>query len=182
MSDDTMNETEVMEGQAGQSAGDFESWLAGQPDEVKRLAEAHIASHASGLKSALASERQQRKELAAQLREATGKLEKGSEAARTLEEISGRLDVAERRAAFYEAASRPEVGCTNARAAFLVAQAEGLFRKSGEVDWPALKEAAPELFGRRGVSGSVNAGAGTQGAPPASRGMNEFIRRASGVG
>ena len=58
-----------------QTPASFEAWLAGQPEDVKRLA----------------SEREQRKQLATQLRDATGKLEKGSDAARTLEEISGKL-------------------------------------------------------------------------------------------
>lgn len=70
-----------------QTPASFEAWLAGQPEDVKRLA----GEHTTGLKSALASEREQRKQLATQLRDATGKLEKGSDAARTLEEISGKL-------------------------------------------------------------------------------------------
>ena len=81
----TQQQTQQEGGQ--QTPASFETWLAGQPEDVKRLA----SEHTTGLKSALASEREQRKQLATQLRDATGKLEKGSDAARTLEEISGKL-------------------------------------------------------------------------------------------
>lgn len=159
-----------------QPSADYETWLAGQPAEVKQLAEAHV----SGLKSALASEREQRKQLAGQLREATGKLEQDSEAAKSLQEIAGKLELAERRAVFFEEASRPEIGCANARAAFLLAQAGDLFKKDGSVDWKAVKEAAPELFGKRTTN--VNAGVGVQSAAPGGKSMNDFIRRSAGVG
>ena len=74
------------------------------------------------------------------------------------------LEQAEQRASFYEEAGRPEIGCSNPRAAFLVASAEGLFTKRGDPDWPAIKAAAPELFGRKTPPG--NAGTGSN-APPA---------------
>ena len=68
---------------------------------------------------------------------------------------------------------------TRKLAAFLVAQAEGLFRKDGAPDWAALQVVAPELFRK---SGQANAGAGTGTPPAAKASMNDFIRRSAGRG
>lgn len=118
----------------------------------------------------------QRRDFADQLREATKKAEKGSEAEKTLGELTAQLEQTQLRAAFIEDAIRPEIGCSNPRAAFLVAQADNLFTKRGEPDWAAIKAAAPELFaGRKTPPG--NAGSGN-GSPPAQKvGMNEWIRQ-----
>ena len=62
------------QGQQGGTPATFEAWLAGQADEAKSLYEAHT----QGLRSALETERQQRKDLAHQLREATKGLQEGS--------------------------------------------------------------------------------------------------------
>jgi hypothetical protein len=152
----------------------FESWLGSQDETVKGLIDGHI----KGLKSALESERAQRSDLARQLRDVTAKAEKGSELEKALMEVSTQLEAAERRAAFYEEAGRPEIGCLNPKAAFALAQAEDLFDKRGRVDWEALKANAPELFRPRVPQG--NAGLGTSGPPPAHKSMNDFIRRAAG--
>jgi hypothetical protein len=152
---------------------EYESWFAKlAPHEQEGL-----DAHTTALKNALESERTQRKQFSKELRDLTQKAEKGSEAEKTLGEMSSRLEQAEQRAAFYEEAGRPEIGCSNPRAAFLVASAEGLFTKRGDPDWPAIKAAAPELFGRKTPPG--NAGVGN-GSPPATPSMNDFIRAASG--
>lgn len=145
----------------------FESWLDSQDESVKGLIDGHV----KGLKSALDNERTQRSDLARQLREVTTKAEKESEL------VSAQLEAAERRAAFYEDAGRPEIGCSNPKAALALAQAEGLFDKGGRVDWDALKAAAPELFRPRVPQG--NAGVGTGSPPPATNSMNDFIRAAA---
>lgn len=152
----------------------FESWFGSQDETVKGLIDGHI----KGLKSALESERAQRSDLARQLRDVTAKAEKGSELEKALMEVSTQLEAAERRAAFYEEAGRPEIGCLNPKAAFALAQAEDLFDKRGRVDWEALKANAPELFRPRVPQG--NAGLGTGDPPPAHKSMNDFIRRAAG--
>lgn len=151
----------------------FESWLGSQDDSVKGLIDGHV----KGLKSALDNERTQRSDLARQLREVTAKAEKGSELEAALMEVSAQLEAAERRAAFYEDAGRPEIGCSNPKAALALAQADGLFDKRGRVDWDALKAAAPELFRPRVPQG--NAGVGTGSPPPATSSMNDFIRAAA---
>lgn len=150
----------------------FDTWLGAQPEPIRQLASQHTA----GLKSALEAERAQRKELAKQLKETLGKAEQGSEAAKALGELTAKYEQAERRAAFYEDAGRPEIGCSNPKAAFLIANADDLFTRSGEPDWKAIRAAAPELFARRG---GADAGAGTT-APPKGTDMNTFIRRAAG--
>jgi len=157
------------------SVESFDGWIAEQPDNVKTL----VAQHTTGLKSALEAERTERKNQAKQLRDALAKAEKGSETEKALQEITGRAEQAERRAAFFEEAVRADVGCTNARAAFLVATAENLFTRTGDPDWKRIKDAAPELFGRK--LPSANAGNGTQ-TPPKNGGMNDFIRRSAGRG
>lgn len=155
---------------------DFDAWLGEQPDHVR----SGLESHTSGLKSALEQERQQRKEFSKQLRELSSKAEAGSEAQKALGEMSSRLEQAEQRAAFYEQAGKPEIGCTNSRAAFLVAQAENLFTRTGEPDWSAIRAAVPEFFTRKTPPGNAGNGASAPPAPVAD--MNTFIRRAAGRG
>lgn len=155
---------------------DFETWLSEQPDTVRGGYENHTAK----LKRALEEERSQRKEFTKQLRELTGKAEEGSEAKKALDAMSSRAEQAEQRAAFYESAGRPEIGCTNPKAAFLVAQAEGLFTRSGEPDWTAIKTQVPEFFTRKVPPGNAGNGHNAPAAPAAD--MNAFIRTAAGRG
>ncbi len=143
-------------------------------DESKRKV---VDEHVTGLRTALQSERDEKKNLAAQLRDAQSKLEKGSDAERQLGELAEKAERATNRAVFVEEAIRPEVGCVNPKAAFLLAEADQLYKKSGEPDWEAIKKAAPELF--RGTSTRGNAGNGTDN-PPDKISMNDFIRKAAG--
>ena len=83
-----------------------------------------------------------------------------------LSEMSTRAEQAEQRAAFYEEAGRPEIGCSNPKAAYLIAASEGLFTKRGDPDWPAIKAAAPELFGRKTDTGQRRAWRRTAAAAP----------------
>ncbi|NPV85992.1 MAG: hypothetical protein HPY45_08300 [Anaerolineae bacterium] len=154
----------------------FETWLDKQDEKVKALYSAHI----TGLKNTVSATRQERDELAKQIRELAGKAEKGSEAEKALKDISARLEAAERRAAFLEEASKPEIGCRNPKAAYAVAIAEGLFNsKTGLPDWETLKKIAPEFFGVK-PAGSGNAGDGAGGNAEGKFDMNAAIRRAAG--
>lgn len=152
----------------------WDAWLETQDETVRGL----VGDRFKVLESALKSERNQRSDLARQLRDVTAKAEKGSELEKALTEVSAQLEVTERRAAFYEEAGRPEIGCTNPRLAYLAAVEGDLIDKRGRIDWEALKASAPELFRPRVPQG--NAGAGTGGPPPAQKSMNDFIRRAAG--
>lgn len=152
---------------------DFATWLEAQPEPVKKL----VSSKVERLHVDLSTARQQRKEFADQLKDLLPKAEKGSELEKALGETSTRLEQAEQRAAFYEDAGKPEIGCSNPKAAFLVAVADNLFRRSGEPDWGAIKAAAPELFTRRTPPG--NAGSGNGSPPVVKADMNTWIRQAA---
>lgn len=181
MADDVSGKTgrdpqDKTEGKEGGKEGfeSFEAFLSAQPDEVKAL----IEGHTTGLKNALVSERNSNKDLAKQLKTLAEKAEKGSELEKQLSEYASKAEQAERRAGFAEAAIQPEIGCTNVKAAFLIAQADELFKRDGSPDWEAIKAAAPELFKKAGQAAG-NAGTGTGSGTP-KEDMNTFIRRAAG--
>lgn len=154
----------------------FDEWLAAQDETTKAL----VAQRFTALENTVRATRTEREELARQLREATKKLQEGSEARNALEALSARLQVAETRATFYEEAAKPEIGCTNARLAFLGAQEIGGIDDKGRVNWDAVRAAFPELFRPRVPPG--NAGAGTGATPPGKMDMNTYIRRMAGRG
>jgi len=159
----------------GNETQTWEAFLEAQSDEVKALADSHI----KGLRSALSSERDQRKDLASQLQDAAKKLDKGSEAQKALEEVAGKLDAANQRADFYAEAGKPEIGCSNAKLAYIAAQEVGAFDSRGNVNWDTLKKDFPELFKQKPVAkGNAGNGAGQTGG--GKTGMNEFIRAAAG--
>ncbi len=164
------------QGQGGTPAT-WEEALSALPDEVKTLYESHV----TGLKSTVTAVRGERDALSGKLTELTKALGKDTpeEARRLLSEMQGELEVTARRAAFYEDAGRPEIGCTNPKAAFALAQADNLFDRRGNPDWAAIKAAAPELF-RRPSPGSADGGAGGGRTATTTKDMNEFIRRAAG--
>lgn len=165
MPEETTGQSET-QGQENEAL-DFDTWLGSQDDKVKTL----LDGHTKGLKSALEGERAQRRDLAKQLKDAANKAEAGSEAAKQLAEISGKLETEEKRATFYEQASA--AGCRNLRLAWLAAQADGLTVEQ-------VKAQNPELFGvvkpppTNGGNGSGGASGG------AKKDMNEFIRRSAG--
>lgn len=151
----------------------FDTWIAGQDEAVKQM----LGEHTRGLKSALESERDGRKQLEKQLRDLAGKAEAGSEAQQQLTQVADQMAEADRKADFYEAAH--EAGVSNLKLAYLVAQQEELFDRKGNVDFAALKASYPELFGGKPkVKG--NAGDGTNNNQPGARDMNAFIRTAAG--
>lgn len=159
----------------GAKTQDFDSWFGSLDDESKSL----IESHTSGLKKALESERRSRKSLSDELKQAQARAEKGSELERSLQELTGKLDEANRRAQFFESAP---TDLANARLAWMLATADDLFTKTGEPDWEAIRAKAPEIFVQTKKAPSINAGSGNgtiQGTSPA-QSMNAFIRAAAG--
>lgn len=157
-----------------QTAQSFAEFIKAQPPEVQGLYEADV----KGLKTSLDSERTQRAELAKQLKDLLPKAEKGSELEKLIGDATTKLEEAERRATFFEEAGKPDVGCQNARLAYLAAQTDGLIDQKGRVNWEALKTSYPELFRKTIPAGNAGNGAGTP--PPAAKSMNDFIRRAAG--
>lgn len=152
----------------------FDAWIARQPDDVKALLEVHT----KGLKSALDSERENRKELEKQLRGLAKKAEDGSEAQQQLTEMADKIAAADRKADFYEEAHRQ--GVTNLKLAYLTATTDGLIDTRGRVNFDEMKKNYPELFGKARPAPAGNAGNGTNQETPKSQGMNDFIRTASG--
>lgn len=150
----------------------FDAWLEKQDNKVKEL----YKSHTHGLTSALEKEREEKKTLSTQLKELLPKAEKGSELEKQLSETLGKMEAAERRAIFAEEAIKPEIGCTNAKAAYALALAENLFDSRGNPKWAEIKQTAPELFRK---PGSTDGGAGG-GKSPTPNDINAAIRRAAG--
>ena len=163
-------ETAGGEAKTGASAPTFDSWLGQQPDEVKGL----VDGHTKGLKSALESERGERKTLQAQLKALAGKAEKGSELEAALQETTTRLKDMERRSGFFAAGHA--AGITDLDLAYIAAQQGGLVRDDGSADFAALKAKHPALFGQATTKG--HAGNGTGNAPTGT--MNDAIRAAAG--
>jgi len=149
----------------------FEAYLDKQPQEVKELYQKDI----HGLKTALEAERGNSKTLSGQLKELLPKAEKGSELEKQLSETLGKMEAAERRAGFAEEAIKPEIGCSNVKAAYALALADNLFDSRGNPKWAEIKQAAPELFRK---AGSTDGGAG--GKTPPVNDINSAIRRAAG--
>jgi len=148
--------------------------LEGLPETARTLYEGHT----QGLRSALDAERDQRRELAKQLRDATGQLEEGSKAREALEAATGQLEEATKRADFFQEAARPEIGCANPELAYLAATKRELFDRRGNPNWGAIKESFPELF-KKPTPPAGNAGAGTGQTPPKEFNMNTAIRQAA---
>jgi hypothetical protein len=163
--------------QGEQNQGDvltFDSWYEKQDEAIRTLIDTHII----GLKTALTSEREQRKTFEAQLREAAKKAEKGSEMEAALTAMAEKAADAERQARFYEVAGA--AGITNLRLAWIVAKEAGLIDRQGIVNMEALKSQFPELFrGPAAGKGNAGAGIGQTGGPKPD--MNAFIRRSAGM-
>jgi hypothetical protein len=150
----------------------FETWIAGQDEKVKGLYQTHI----TGLQNTVKATRAERDDYAKKLREAAQQLEKGSAAEKQISEMAASLEAAQRKAQFIEDAVNPEIGCRNTKAAFALANANNLFTKTGAPDWAAIKEMAPEIFGKAPTT-NANAGAGTQNGSPNGGTMDDYIRR-----
>ena len=153
----------------------FESWLGNQDDAVKGLVDTHV----SGLKTALDSERAQRKELAGQLKTLSKDLEKGSQARDALESLTGKMEQFEQQLAAYDALST--AGVTNLKLAYIAAREAEAIRKDGTVNLETLKAQYPELF-KKQTPPPGGAGAGTGSQPPPTKGdMDALIRQVAGV-
>ena len=151
----------------------FDAWIKDQPEPVKQLLDARTA----GLKSALASERDAHSALEKQVRELAAKATKDSDAQVQLTKLADEMSETNRKAEFYEAAHA--AGVANLKLAYLAATQDGLFDKRGGVNFEAMKQTYPELFGGRKPP-EANPGSGTGNQPPTAATMNDFIRAAAG--
>lgn len=180
------------QGQPGEQPvppANFDDWFKGQADEIKDLVDEHI----SGLKNALNSERTERKKLADQLKQIGGQLEQGSEAQKQITEISGQLEVSNRRADFFEEASATGIVGKAIKLAWAAVLNDGLIEeflnhRTNKVDWAGMfdrmKTDYPTLFQTpappRVPPGHAGSGAGQPAPAPVD--MNQLIRRAAGQG
>jgi hypothetical protein len=147
---------------------DFQEFLAKQPENIRKLYDTDV----QGLKNTVAATRQERDDFAAQVKELAKSAGKDTELQTKLNDMSAKIEAANRKADFMEQA--PAMECKNAKAAYALMLADNLFDRKGQPDWAALKQAAPELFGKR--TAKTNAGEGA-GDPPVSGSMNDWIRQ-----
>lgn len=171
-------------GGTGDAAPKFAAWAeyyATLDDGVKALYDEDV----KGLKSALESERKERKGLETQVRDLAGKAEAGSEAQKSLTTLADKIAESDRRTEFYESAHKE--GVSNLKLAYTIAVQDDLFDKKGNPDLDTLKKNYPELFTTKretppppkggagaGAGGNAPAGGSNQG------GMNILIRGAAG--
>lgn len=154
----------------------FDAYLAKQPEPIRKLYEVH----STGLLNSVKATRDERDNALKLIKELTPKAEKGSEMETALKDLTGKLEAADKRANFAEEAIKPEIGCTNVKAAFAIATSEELFDKRGLPNWDAIKKTAPELFRKPGKA-QGNAGDGTgDGANTGISTMNDVIRHMAG--
>lgn len=159
-------------GATAQQPENFEQWLAAQADDVQGMFETHIA----GLKSALSTERDNRKQLAKTVKDLQASAGKASDLQERLVALEAQMAEQGHYAQFVEAAAA--VGVKNIRLAWLAAKEFSLLDDSGEVDLDALKAQVPELFAK--PTPLVSAGAGTGAPPKTATSMNDLIRSAAG--
>lgn len=151
----------------------WDAYMESQPEPVKALFESHV----SGLKSALADERDQRKTFEKELRDVAKQLEDGSDAKAQLERLSQQYEEAERRIAFYETAPADLV---SHKLGWLAATELGAFDRRGNVAWDAVKTAYPELFVQpKRTPPPGDAGTGAGNSAPQTFDMNDALRVAS---
>lgn len=144
------------------------------PTEAQKL----ISDRESGLKTALSSERDARKDAESDLRAVAADLEKGSEAQEKVLKLADQVAAGAQKADFYEDAHGN--GVTNLKLAYHVATTEDLFDKRGNVNFKEMKEEYPELFVKTKAPAG-DGGEGTGGKLPGKKvDMNALIREKAG--
>lgn len=167
------------EGAAGGAPATWEEYVASLPDDQRTAVQALYTAQNQSLLNTVKATRDERDQMATELRDAAKKAEKGSNAEAELLEKANKLDEANKRADFF--ADAPAKQCKNPKAAWALAKQDNLFTKSGLPDWETLQSTAPELFGPiTKPKGKAGAGVGTDKAPEGQT-INQFIRGAAGA-
>ena len=165
------------DGQQQEQKGGVLEWDAfhkALPEEAQKL----IATKEAGLKSALETERDSRKDLEKELKDVAGRLEKDSDAQKEVLKLADDVAAGNEKSDFYEEAH--DEGVSNMRLAYVVAKQDDLINKRGKIDWKTLKEKYPELFGKKVVPPG-DAGPGTGSRQPGEKvDMNKIIREKAG--
>lgn len=161
----------------------WDAWLGAQPEDQRTRIATLYQAHEQGLRSALESERGERKRFEQQVRDLSKSVEKGSALEQQLNATLTQLETANRRADFVEQAAKTENGVADIAAAWIIAsaQADTYFDRKGNVNFALLKQNHPTLF-RGAVTPRANAGAGTGQTGDGKHSMNDFIRKSAGRG
>ena len=159
----------------GEAAPSYKDWFEKQPKEVQAL----VTENEAGLKGALTSERESRKDLETKVRDLAKDAEKGSDLEKQLTLVADDLESANSKTDFYEEAH--SVGVTNLKLAWLLVEStEDLRDRRGNVDFDAMKKSNPELFAKIAPKPKGTGGEGTGSETPSSDDMNARIRKAAG--
>lgn len=150
----------------------YDSWIDEQPEEVKTM----LTGQTAGLKSALDSERENRKDLEASLRDEAAKAEGDRKIA--LEGMADDIKAADQKADFYESAHA--AGVTNLKLAYHVAVTDEMFDRRGNVNFDTMKTGYPELFGGKPDNTKGGAGEGRNNSNVEPFDMNKLIRQKAG--
>ena len=165
------------EGDKGKKDGDvleWDTWHGEQSEEIREL----ITAHETGLKSALTSERDARKDLEGKVRGFAKEAKDGSKLQDELKGLADELKAADRKADFYGDAHK--AGVTNLKMAYMIAVSDDLFDRRGNANFGKMKEDYPELFaGKKKVDGNIGEGTGGR-VGGAKKDMNAAIRAAAG--
>ena len=160
---------------------DADTWADSLDDAGKTALSAYVSLETTRLKTALDTERAQRKELARQLKELSGKPADDTAWKAKIEAISGQLSEANLKASFYEgAASQDDLAAKRYNAAYKIAKIDGLINDDGDVDWAALREQHDYLFATpvAPTSARGNAGSGVGGRAQKPQNINDVLRGA----
>lgn len=175
----------------------LDEWLGAQGDDVRTVLNPLLDAHVAGLKSALKSERQARRDADAKVTDFGNKLKKfegkdgeSVELRKQFDELQAGFLEASRKANFLASAAEVQVDgkrLRNANAAYKLAKADDLFNDKGECDFNKLADAYPEFFepiakppaAPTGSRGS-NAGNGAGRPPAAPVSFDDSIRFAAG--
>ena len=152
----------------------WDDWHKEQSEEVQEL----ITGREKGLKSALGSERDARKDLEKKVRGLAKEAKDGSKVKEELDDLADELKEADQKADFYGDAHKQ--GVTNLKLAYQVAVADDLFDRRGNANFGKMKEEYPELFGsKKKVDGNIGDGTGGKIGGRV-KDMNTAIRAAAG--
>lgn len=157
----------------------LEAWLAEQPDEQRALITPLVEKRLQPLENTVKATRQERDALAGELKKLTKKLGENSDAAQQLNEFAEKLEGANRKAEFFETSAGLPNGkkCSNPRAAYAVMVSGNLYTKTGQPDWSAIEEEAPELFAQPTTpTPRSNAGNGARTPPEKKQSISDYIR------
>ena len=152
----------------------YKEWMGQQTKEVQAL----VTGNVTGLKTALESERENRKGVESQLRTLAEQLEGDHKEA--IESLANQLDDLTLQNDFYEDAIAE--GVTNPKLAFVVAKEYKLIDHKGRVNWDKMRADFSQLFGILSKGSKGGAGAGMNEEPQSADDFNKAIRRAAGLG